>query len=200
MPDPPVDAEGFTEDDNAGEFREPSSQRLPTPSAPTEEARASTPGSPPASGTQQGNTTHDVPDHIKFLELFALYFRAQYNVPKAAIEDYLKSFKWAFGPDGVFKPRQEELRDAEEEESTHVSLSQSLETLLKRAGIESFGERYATYTRKYKGQPQQSFKPRVLYKHHSLIKQLEKVLSRPDIMAAIRKHKEHVQRPNRDQM
>ncbi|KAG8781179.1 hypothetical protein FRC12_022155 [Ceratobasidium sp. 428] len=45
---------------------------------------------------------------------------------------------------------------------------------------------------------QMSFKPALLYTHYSLIKQLEKLLSHPDIVAAIHKHKAHLQQPDCD--
>ncbi|KAG9089053.1 hypothetical protein FRC06_001730 [Ceratobasidium sp. 370] len=172
-----------------------------------------------------------VPNHVEFFELLALQLQTQFGTPKHGIEYFLKSIKWALGPDGVIKPSQEEPPNQDEEESTHVPLSQSLETLLKRAGIESAGVRYVVcpemlcnkmvqlsllprdtqslcsdcgaslmkvHWYKHKDGYRQAFKPIVKFRFHSLIKQLTALLSRPDIVAAMREHKAHLRRPNRN--
>ncbi|KAG9086113.1 hypothetical protein FRC06_003269 [Ceratobasidium sp. 370] len=49
-----------------------------------------------------------------------------------------------------------------------------------------------------RGEHRATYKPVLTFGHHSLIKQLGKLLSHPDIIDAIRMHKVHVQRPGRD--
>ncbi|KAG8737673.1 hypothetical protein FRC10_007954 [Ceratobasidium sp. 414] len=179
----------------------------------------------------EGTTLPRAPDHVRFLELLALQLQTHYGLPKAGVEYLLKSFNWAFQHDGAFARWKQEQPDEDEEELVAGPLSQSLETLLKRVGIKSDGERYVVcpnmdcniltrlrslprdtqtlcscgtelmkqswYTNK-RGELRAVYKPVLLFAYHSLIKQLEKLLSRPDIIDAICRHKAHVQRPGRN--
>ncbi|KAG8722867.1 hypothetical protein FRC08_004497 [Ceratobasidium sp. 394] len=179
----------------------------------------------------EATTLPKAPDHVRFLELLALQLQTHYGLSKAGVEYFLKSCNCAFGRDGAFTRWKQEQPDEDEEEPMAGPLSQSLETLLKRFGITSDGERYAvcpnmdcniltrlrslprdtqtlclcgtelmkqsSYTNK-RGELRTAYKPILSFTYRSLIKQLEKLLSRPDIIDAIRRHKAHVQHPDRN--
>lgn len=54
------------------------------------------------------------------------------------------------------------------------------------------------YLHKGRGEPRPAFKPILKFRYHSLAKQLQTLLSRPDIVTAMRKHKDHLRRSNRN--
>ena len=62
-------------------------------------------------GDMEPNIAHPLPtpDHIRFFELLALQLQTRFGMPKDGVEYFLKSANWALGPDGVIKPKQEEL-------------------------------------------------------------------------------------------
>ncbi|KAG8714131.1 hypothetical protein FRC09_017971 [Ceratobasidium sp. 395] len=168
--------------------------------------------------------TPSIPPHIRFYESLALDLHGRFGLTRTGVEYMLKSIDWSVGDAGVVEPR---LKNTSE--STSPELSKTLPALLKRAQIESFGDKYAvcpnmecnrivlvsTLPRDVQSHCEECstslmklrrqrigtsprYVPKLTFTYHSLITQLEQLLSRPEIIAAIRSHKAHLNRPGRD--
>ncbi|CAE6430225.1 unnamed protein product [Rhizoctonia solani] len=173
---------------------------------------------------QPDNSTLPPPPHIRFYESLALDLHRAFGLTRAGVEYMLKSIDWSLGDTGVVEPRSKGVQG-----STSPGLSKTLPALLKRAQIESFGDKYAvcpnvdcshlvlastlpratqsyckgcssslTKLRRQRIGAPPRYDPKLTYTHHSLIVQLVRLLSRPEIIAAIRNHKAHLSRPGRD--
>ncbi|QRV95355.1 Transposase family Tnp2 domain-containing protein [Ceratobasidium sp. AG-Ba] len=172
---------------------------------------------------QAGIPISPIPPHIRFYESLALDLHGRFGLTRAGVEYMLKSIDWSLGDTGVVGPRSKSTQDSP------PGLSKTLPALLKRARIESFGDKYAVCPniecnhivpvstipwnaqsyceecnsslmkpRRQRVGAAPQYTPKLTFTYHSLIEQLKRLLSRREIVLAIRNHKAHLNRPDRD--
>ncbi|KAF8596230.1 hypothetical protein BDV93DRAFT_610985 [Ceratobasidium sp. AG-I] len=175
---------------------------LPNPRqlTPTEEPHELDPHVPPTPPNQAGEVDEPddgegaapLPARIRFLETLALDLHSRFGLTRAGVEYMLKSLDWSLGDTGVINPRAQDT-----ETGTPPALAKSLPTLLRRARIQTFGESRLMKQGRAGVGVSGRYEPKLVFTYHSLIHQLQNLLSQPHIVSAMRDHKKQINRADR---